>query len=100
MWDILLGKADPRQMIGSYQSNATRVDFMKEANLRLQHVDHCLGYLREAIMCAGDTSLEETTLTPDDIVDVSMNQLHTCRSWDYIWKYTEKHGTKPKTYLQ
>lgn len=100
MWDILLRKADTTEMIGPYSSNATHVDFRKEANSRLQHVDHCLSYLREAIMCSGDTSLEETILTTDGFVQVNMNQLHTCRSWDYIWNYTEEHGTKPRSWIQ
>ena len=82
-------------MIGSYL-NGTEVDFMKEADTRLQHVDHCLNYLRDGIQCAGDTALEKTTLLPSGLVDVNLNQLHTCRSWDFIWRYTVAHGAKPK----
>ncbi|KAF2010397.1 hypothetical protein BU24DRAFT_427525 [Aaosphaeria arxii CBS 175.79] len=54
------------------------------------HTGHCFDYLRQALMCAGDMSMEWPRDEPDgskrrhvDGWDIP----HKCKSWDTIWQY-------------
>ncbi|KAK2603873.1 hypothetical protein QQS21_003908 [Conoideocrella luteorostrata] len=57
-----------------------------------EHLIHCWDYLRQSIMCAGDTSLE--WVHP---LDSPPNQTsgwgfqHTCKNFDAIFEWTESH---------
>ncbi|KUJ10405.1 uncharacterized protein LY89DRAFT_787441 [Mollisia scopiformis] len=55
------------------------------------HITHCLEYLRQAIMCAGDTTLEP--FTPDLGLDIS----HKCRDWDAIFDFATIHRSTNNT---
>lgn len=55
------------------------------------HITHCLEYLRHAIMCAGDTTLEP--FTPDLGLDIS----HKCRDWDAIFDFATIHRSTNNT---
>ena len=33
------------------------------ANYKLDHIQHCIDYLRQALMCAADTNLEDRNVT-------------------------------------
>ncbi|KAK5653729.1 hypothetical protein OQA88_7885 [Cercophora sp. LCS_1] len=62
------------------------------------HEYHCLDYVRQAILCAGDTTLD---YADDRVVDsdgkvtrygfTGANSTHQCRDWDIIKKFTEEH---------
>jgi Mycotoxin biosynthesis protein UstYa len=59
---------------------------------RLQHAIHCFDYVRQGIQCAGDSTLEEGTLTESgELSRVVWGRPHLCNNWDYIWKYAEEH---------
>ncbi|KAK1995763.1 hypothetical protein LX36DRAFT_561358, partial [Colletotrichum falcatum] len=55
----------------------------------LPHADHCIDYIRQAIMCQGD-------LTPiyfewrDDrkAYRAEQSNIHQCRSWDAIFEWS------------
>jgi hypothetical protein len=61
-----------------------------------RHLDHCLDYIRESLMCNGDTTIE----TPSRIerkgdhfvggVD-GANVVHSCRDWDAIFSFAVDH---------
>ncbi|KAL2814808.1 hypothetical protein BJX63DRAFT_391661 [Aspergillus granulosus] len=53
----------------------------------LEHSNHCVEYLRQAVMCSGDLTLE-----PAEIIDGQVSHSvsgwgveHQCRDWDYIY---------------
>ncbi|KAK3371990.1 hypothetical protein B0H63DRAFT_483492 [Podospora didyma] len=56
------------------------------------HINHCVDALREAVMCAGDTSVltwkwhatEQRALVHADV-------LHTCRSFEDIWEWSNQN---------
>jgi len=58
------------------------------------HIQHCFDLVRQGIMCAGDTTLEQST--PDGHgpghpgVDGWYN-VHRCTSWSAIWEYMLEH---------
>ncbi|KIM98361.1 hypothetical protein OIDMADRAFT_43379 [Oidiodendron maius Zn] len=59
-----------------------------------EHVGHCFDYLRQAIMCAADLSLEwagqTASGTPLATVD-GWGIPHKCRSWDQAFEWTLEH---------
>ena len=57
------------------------------------HMKHCFDFLRQAIMCAGDTTLETLRVSEGD-TKLSVNGWgieHRCRSYQTIYEWTEKH---------
>ena len=62
---------------------------------KLKHNDHCFNYLRNAVMCAADTTLE-----PREEEEGSKGVIpgegvaHTCRDWTQVDNWTEiRHRT-------
>ncbi|KAM0667659.1 hypothetical protein ACQRIU_003524 [Beauveria bassiana] len=58
-----------------------------------QHLDHCLDYLRQAIMCTGDTTLEK--VIKDDSGEFKpeidgWGTVHECRSWHMLFEFAER----------
>lgn len=71
----------------SYPGNGTGTD---------HHMNHCLTYLREAILCHADTTLERSTVFVDakgekDHGATGMGMIHKCRDWVQVRDYVEKH---------
>ena len=57
------------------------------------HLDHCLSYLKQAIMCNGDTTLEKAQVINGSIIESSdgWGTLHECRNYDWIVEYATTH---------
>ncbi|KAK3331747.1 hypothetical protein B0T19DRAFT_482180 [Cercophora scortea] len=51
------------------------------------HRDHCLDYIRQAIMCAGDATLEPLTTLGIN----GMGATHQCRNFDRMFSWAYKH---------
>jgi hypothetical protein len=68
-----------------------RKDFVLDENVLL-HNDHCFDYIRNAVMCFGDTTLEGQAQTPG-LQDVpgtdGTGAIHVCRNFDEIRAYAE-----------
>jgi hypothetical protein len=45
------------------------------------HVDHCIDYLRQAIMCTGDIALEHS-IVPEEFGFNGWGAAHQCADWD------------------
>lgn len=62
------------------------------------HEYHCLDYLRQAVMCNGDTTLDYAELHDDGTRRgfSGANSTHQCRSWDAIvgWAVENRAGDK------
>jgi len=59
------------------------------------HSSHCIHYLRQGILCAADSTLEER---PSKSFDADGNEIfpgdgatHTCRDFEYIYQWNMKH---------
>lgn len=62
-----------------------------------QHIDHCLEYLRQSIMCAGDTTLEKVLVDESGEFKADIDgwgTLHKCRSWNMLFKFAERRRVK------
>ncbi|KAK3311961.1 hypothetical protein B0H66DRAFT_614226 [Apodospora peruviana] len=64
-----------------------------EEYVREEHVYHCFDYIRQAIMCAGDTALEKARTVDGKVVRGvdGWGAGHYCRDWDVIFRWAEEH---------
>jgi len=59
----------------------------------IEHLGHCFDYLRQAVMCAGDMTLEpaeELKTLKVKVVD-GWNVEHRCRNWKMMYDFAENH---------
>ncbi|KFY34128.1 hypothetical protein V494_07032 [Pseudogymnoascus sp. VKM F-4513 (FW-928)] len=66
------------------------------------NLGHCFDYLRQAVMCAGDTTLETALVNEDgDVVPGfdGWGDAHECRSYEAIFDFAEKHRVKDESCL-
>ncbi|EMD90725.1 hypothetical protein COCC4DRAFT_68645 [Bipolaris maydis ATCC 48331] len=69
-----------------------RKDFKLDESFLL-HNDHCFDYIRNAIMCFGDTTLEGQTRTPglEHVPGTDgTGAIHVCRNFDEVSAYAEQ----------
>ena|ERR1700761_2279317 len=62
------------------------VERVREKVHKKSHSTHCLEYLRQSVMCAGDTTLEPYA----GQLGLAGIQ-HKCRDWDTIFDFATKH---------
>ena len=57
------------------------------------HVNHCFEYLRQSIMCCGDTALEgQQTTFPDGWVGSDgWDAKHVCKDYRQVYRHLEEH---------
>ena len=57
------------------------------------HMGHCFDYIRQALMCAGDTTLEQATVLPGRNVSTvdGWGIAHQCKRWDDMVDWTLEH---------
>ncbi|KFX99147.1 hypothetical protein V490_01923 [Pseudogymnoascus sp. VKM F-3557] len=63
---------------------------------------HCFDYLRQAIMCTGDTTLETALVDENGEVIPGFDgwgDTHECRSYEAIFDFAEEHRIKDETCL-
>ncbi|KAK4498486.1 hypothetical protein PRZ48_011144 [Zasmidium cellare] len=63
----------------------------------LVHVDHCIDYLRQAIMCSGDMTLEHYTMLDNGTLGPGVNGYfvnHQCKNWDSIVDFATNHRSR------
>jgi hypothetical protein len=61
------------------------------------HIAHCFDYLRQAIMCAADVTLEWGVQVPPGEQPSTINGWgipHVCKDWDQAVDWTVEHGFK------
>ncbi|KAK8090441.1 hypothetical protein PG997_005402 [Apiospora hydei] len=60
------------------------------------HLAHCWDYLRQAIMCAGDTTLEWLHAPPDNIGSTGWGYQHTCKDYGALFTFAERYRSTDK----
>ncbi|KAE8418377.1 hypothetical protein BDV36DRAFT_295219 [Aspergillus pseudocaelatus] len=69
----------------------------REGNLdqvNAAHLMHCWDYLRQAVMCNADTTLEWLPAPPNDRGSTGWGYEHTCRDFDAISRWAEENRFK------
>lgn len=77
--------------------DAIRVAYVVNGSYAPQHTQHCLRYLRQAVLCNADTTLEETewvenangTMVP---AADGVGMIHKCRDWTVLRKWMEENA--------
>ncbi|KAG6038305.1 hypothetical protein E4U41_004355 [Claviceps citrina] len=57
-----------------------------------EHIDHCVEYLRQAIMCHGDMTLERPSSQTYPQGTTGWGNVHRCRDWDQLVSVVRKHA--------
>lgn len=83
-----------------------RVNFLVNASEAPRHIEHCLKYLRQTVLCNADTTLETTVskMRADGRLDYGasgVGMVHRCRDWTAVegWiaeTQTEIAGQRPR----
>ncbi|KAF2174154.1 hypothetical protein M409DRAFT_16423 [Zasmidium cellare ATCC 36951] len=63
----------------------------------LVHVDHCIDYLRQSIMCSGDMTLEHYSMLDNGTLGPGVNGYfvnHQCKNWDQIVDFATTHRSR------
>ncbi|KAK1845603.1 hypothetical protein CCHR01_11773 [Colletotrichum chrysophilum] len=66
----------------------------KLSTVNTTHLSHCWGYLRQSIMCSGDTTLE--WVPPRGVGSTGWGYQHTCRDYEALYIYAEQHRSSDK----
>jgi len=59
------------------------------------HVNHCFDYLRQAIMCSADMSLEKVKVDEYGNPKLAVRGWgteHKCRNWETVLAFVDVHG--------
>ncbi|KAI0062553.1 hypothetical protein BV25DRAFT_643907 [Artomyces pyxidatus] len=61
------------------------------AHWEMDHVHHCLNYLRQTILCASDLTLEPEVVEGSNDAEEGLGVTHVCRDWSTVHRYVEKN---------
>jgi hypothetical protein len=63
-----------------------------------EHILHCISYLKQLIMCYGDTTLEKALMKNGTIVAATnaWGTVHECRSYDSLYKWATEMSFESK----
>ncbi|OQD64269.1 hypothetical protein PENPOL_c008G04893 [Penicillium polonicum] len=90
-WQLMDGKLDP-VAFEALDGDTTDPNFIPRGH-GLWHIEHCFNYIRHALQCYGDTTMEVPTDFNGQLIFIGWNTTHQCRNFDAIWDYTVKHST-------
>lgn len=78
-----------------------RVGYVVNRTHAAEHIQHCLRYLRQALLCHADTTLEVDIpqISPDDgklyHTANGVGSVHRCRDWTVLRQYMLEHPSMP-----
>ena len=76
-----------------------RVAFVTNRTGSAHHVEHCLRYMRQAVLCYADTTLEPafTGLVNGkwEHGATGIGSVHRCKDWTALRKYLDDHPARP-----
>ncbi|KAK3690282.1 hypothetical protein B0T22DRAFT_378992, partial [Podospora appendiculata] len=93
MWELMHDRVDRETMLREWPEDVFNPPY-HTATQGMWHYAHCFDYLRQAVSCSADLSLEFVSATGFSgraIVD-GLDYPHECKSWDAIWKYAEEYA--------
>lgn len=81
-----------------YASQASGHDIPKQMQ---GHIPHCVEYLRQSIMCAGDTALEgQHTTFPDGVLGSDgWDAKHVCKDYDAVYAFLEQNRANDEEWI-
>jgi len=78
-------------IVEAYSAMSSKT-MLKVPSKRPWHIQHCFEYLRQSIMCCGDTALEGAETTFPDGVKGSdgWDAKHVCKDYRKVYEYLER----------
>ncbi|KAM7192069.1 protein of unknown function (DUF3328) domain containing protein [Naviculisporaceae sp. PSN 640] len=70
---------------------------LSQENMADDHVYHCIDYIRQSIMCSGDSTLEKARVGEEGEVVRGVDGwdvTHQCRDWDTIFRFAEEYRSR------
>lgn len=61
-------------------------------NITLDHVLHCIEFLRQSIMCHADTTIEAEDIRLHGVVGFGI--AHSCRRWDQMVEWVDNRNNR------
>lgn len=58
---------------------------------RLEHIEHCLAYLKDSLVCCGDTAFEGQSSKTDLPATSGFGSYHVCKDFDQILAWSSSH---------
>ncbi|TID17802.1 uncharacterized protein E2P81_ATG10777 [Venturia nashicola] len=90
LWQLMDGNLDPIEF-AAMDGDTTSPQFVPHDH-GLWHLKHCFNYVRHALQCYGDTTIEIPTYFDGHKIFLGWNTTHQCRSFEHIWDYTVQHS--------
>ncbi|KAK0374338.1 hypothetical protein CLIM01_08286 [Colletotrichum limetticola] len=91
MWDVIYGRVYAKEMLQHWPQNVSAPTYHEAIN-GLWHIAHCFDYLRQAVQCSGDTSLEFVSENTGRAVVDGLDYPHECKNWDEVWAYAARYA--------
>ncbi|MCJ1329549.1 hypothetical protein MMC10_006229 [Thelotrema lepadinum] len=95
-----------KSLIGIATRNATYMEEIHATNTsvelpngKLNHLFHCVDYLRQNIMCKADTTLEWNTVADSEHID-GYGIPHQCRNWQEVSGWMRENLPPEKEYQE
>jgi hypothetical protein len=64
-------------------------DCMIAQDHNLEHIQHCFDYLRQALMCAADSNLEDVTTKDGGASTLGWGSKRVCRDYEALKQWSE-----------
>jgi hypothetical protein len=84
------GRLDPIEF-AALDGDTTSPDYVPDGH-GLWHIKHCFNYIRHALQCAGDTTIELPTMFNGQKIFIGWNTTHQCRNYETVWEYALNHS--------
>ncbi|KAF1738393.1 hypothetical protein CRV24_000318 [Beauveria bassiana] len=81
--DLTSGSAEGQQ------DHAQHGDHDRRGSKSHRHVDHCFRYLRQSLLCCGDTALEGQDPNTDKAATNGVGAVHICKDFEAIRSWAE-----------
>jgi Mycotoxin biosynthesis protein UstYa len=91
LWDLAEGKVDGAEYF-PLTPNDTSSNFEGGPKHGFWEVQHCMDYLRQAIQCAGDMTLEWPVSADGKTLFVGWETRHRCWRYDAARSWVDRHA--------
>jgi len=93
MWELVYDRHDREKLLRDWPEDVTRPT-RHGVTMGLWHYAHCFDYLRQAVRCSADMSLEFVPEVTGMAVVDGLEYPHKCKKWDEVWEYSLRHQVR------
>lgn len=90
-WNVVEGRIDPKELLAEYPEDTDHPSLTAMTH-GLWHVSHCFDFVRQALMCRPDLTLEWPVKVNGKFLVLGWESTHQCKDWGAIWKYLKEQS--------